>query len=42
MFMEDSGSIKNDLKMRPNGRNEGHTIVVVDESFKPPLLDGSE
>ena len=28
------------LKMRPSGRNEGSTVVVVDESSKSPLFDG--
>lgn len=30
MFMEDSGSIKNNLELCPSGRNEGHAVVVVD------------
>ena len=29
--MEDSGSITNDLKMRPNGRHGGPTSMVVDK-----------
>ena len=41
MFMENNGSLRNDLEMRPSGRNEGPTVVVVvDESFKLPLPDG--
>ena len=42
VFMEDSGSISNDLEMRPSGRNGGRTVVVVDESSKSPLFDGGE
>ena len=42
MFMKDSGSISNDLEMRPSGRNGGHTVVVMDESSKSPLLDGGK
>lgn len=38
--MEDNGSIKNDLKMHPNGRNGGPMVVTVDESSKLPLFDG--
>ena len=29
MFMKDSGSIRNDLEMRPNGKIQGPTMVVV-------------
>lgn len=39
--MEDSGSIRNDLEIHPSGRNEGPTVVVVDESSKSPFIDGS-
>ena len=39
VFMEDSGSTKNDLEMRPSGRNGGRIVVVVDESSKSPLCD---
>ena len=42
VFMEDSGSINNDLEMRPSGRDGGRTIVVMDESSKSPLLDGGK
>jgi len=42
MFIEDSRSIRNDLEMRPSGRNGGHTVVVVDESSKPALLNDGE
>ena len=40
MFMEDSGSIRNDLEIRPSGRIEGPTMVVMDGSFKLPLFYG--
>lgn len=40
MFLEDSGNIKNDLEMHPGGRNEGFTLVVVDESSKLTLFIG--
>ena len=40
MFKEDSGSIRNDLEMRPCGRNEDPIVVVVDKSSKLPLFDG--
>jgi len=39
VFMEDSGSMRNDLEMRPSGRIGGRIVVVVDESSKPPLCD---
>ena len=41
--MRASGSIQvgNDLEMRPSGRNEGSTVmVVVDKSFLSHFLDG--
>jgi hypothetical protein len=38
-FMEGSGSIRNDLVMRPSGRNIGLIIVVLDKSSKAPLFD---
>ena len=40
--MEDSTSIENDLKMRPNGRNEGPTAVVVGKSYKSSLCNDGE
>ena len=40
VFMEDNRSIRNNLRMCPNGRNEGPTLVVVDESSKSPLFYG--
>ena len=40
MFMKDSGSIRNDLDMHPSGRNEGPTVVAMDESSKSLLFDG--
>jgi hypothetical protein len=40
VFMEDSGSIRNDLEIHPSWRNEGPTVVVMDESCKSPLFDG--
>ena len=42
VFMEDSGNINNDLDMRPNGRDGGRTIIVMDDTSKSPLLDGEE
>ena len=33
VFMEDSMSVGNVLDIRPNGRNEGPTAVVVDEPY---------
>jgi hypothetical protein len=39
VFMDDSGSIRNDMEMRPSGRNEGPQVVVVDESSKVSLFD---
>ena len=39
VFTEESGSISNDLEMRPSGRNGGQTVLVMDESSKSPLLD---
>lgn len=41
--MENNGSSKIDSEMRPNGRNEGLTVVVVvvDKSSKLPLFYGS-
>jgi hypothetical protein len=42
MFKEDSRSIRNDLEMRPSGRNGGRMVVVVDESSKQPLLNDGE
>ena len=41
VFMEDSGSIRNDLKMSPSVRNEGPTVVVVvvDKSSISPLFN---
>ena len=38
--MEDSGSIRVDWEMHPRGRNEGPTVLVVDESSKSPLFEG--
>ena len=41
VFIKDSGSIKNDLAMHPNGRNGGSNVVVMmDESSKSTLFDG--
>ena len=31
VFMEDRGSIRNDLEMRPSEKNEGPTVVVVNK-----------
>ena len=42
VFMEDNGSISNDLEMHPSGRDGGHTVVVMDEFSKPPLLEGGK
>ena len=39
--MKGRENIRNDLEMRPNGKNEGPTVVVVDEYSKSPLFDGS-
>jgi hypothetical protein len=41
-FMEDSGSMGNNLEMRPSGREGGRMVVVMDESSKSHLLDGGE
>ena len=42
IFVEDSERIKKNLEMHPSGRNEGPMVVVmVDESFESPMLDGS-
>lgn len=41
-FMEDGTSIGNILEMSPNARNEGPTIVVVDESSKSLLCNNGE
>ena len=41
MFMENNGSIRDNLKMRPSGRNEGLIVVVVDESSRSPFFDGN-
>ena len=38
IFMEDGTSIANALEIRPSGRNEGPTVVVVDESSKSSFL----
>ena len=41
VFMEDSGSIRNDMEMHPSGNIEDLTVVVmVDKSSKSPLFDG--
>ena len=40
--MKDRGSISNDLEMRPNGRDGGRTVVVMDVSSKSLLLDGGK
>jgi hypothetical protein len=40
VFMEDSGSIRNNLEMHPSVANEGPTLVVVDEYFKLMFIDG--
>ena len=41
VFMEDNGSITNDLEMPPSGRNEGSIVVVMAyKSFKSYLFDG--
>ena len=39
--MENNGSIRDNLKMRPSGRNEGLIVVVVDESSRSPFFDGN-
>ena len=41
IFMEDSESIRNDLEIHMSGRNEGPTMVVVNEYSKSPLCDDS-
>ena len=41
VFMEISGSIKNDLEMHLSGRNEGPMVVLVDEFSKSMFVDGS-
>ena len=40
--MEDSGSIGNNLEMRPSGREVRRMMIVMDESSKSHLLDGGE
>ena len=41
VFMEDSGSIKDDVEMHLSGRNGGLSVVVmVNKSCKSPLFDG--
>ena len=40
--MEDSISVGKTLEMRPNGSNEDHTAVVVDEYFKLSSSDVGE
>lgn len=40
MFMEDSGSIKNNLEMYPSRKNKGHAVVAMDEYSKSPFFDG--
>lgn len=42
VFMEICTSIRNDLEMRPNGRNESAMVIVVDKSFKSSLCDDDE
>jgi hypothetical protein len=42
VFMEVCTSIRNNLEMHPNERNERPTMVVVDESFKSSLCDDDE
>ena len=39
--MEDSGSIGNNLEMRPSEINEGPMVVVMDQSSKLSLFYGS-
>ena len=41
VFMEDRGSIRNVLEMRPSERNGGPAVVVVNKYFKSPLFDGT-
>ena len=40
VFIENSGSIRTNLEMRPSGRNEGHAMVVMDKYSTPALFDG--
>ena len=40
--MEDSTNVENDLEMRPSGRNEGPTVVVVEKSYKSSSYDDGE
>ena len=40
VFMKDSGSIRNNLEMRPSGRNENLIVVVVDKYSKSFFCDG--
>ena len=43
IFMKDSTNNENHLEMRPNGRNEGPTKVVVENSSKSSLYyDGDQ
>lgn len=40
--MEDNASIKNDVELRPCGKNEPFMVNGVDESFRSPSIDFSE
>ena len=40
--MEDSTNIGNNLELRPSGRNERRTMVVVDGFFKSSSCDDGE
>jgi hypothetical protein len=39
VFMENRGSIKNNLEMHQSERNERHAVMVVDKYFKLSLSD---
>lgn len=41
VFIKDSMSIQINLQMHPDGRSEGLTMVIVDESSKLSILDSS-
>ena len=42
VFMEDSGSMKNDLEMCPSGRNGGPLVMVVDDLPNHLCYNGGE
>ena len=39
IFMEEGMSVGNALEMRPSGRNQGTTVVLIDKYFKSSLCD---